>query len=211
MELEITLTRLYKMFNKLLLKIFSLPSALRIKLSPVLNRVFFRARGIEFGKNMQILGWLRVTGNGKIMVGDNFMFVSGEHINPISSNLQGSIYVEEGGRITIGNNVGMTSIGMWVHDSITIGDNVKIGACCLLMDTDTHQIDYLERRQGVGPITSAPITIEDDVWIGAHTIVLKGVTIGARSVVGAGSVVTKDIPADCIAAGNPCRVIRCLE
>ena len=60
-------------------------------------------------------------------------------------------------------------------------------------------------------VKSAPITIEDDVWIGAHSIILEGVTIGARSVIGAGSVVTKSIPADCIAAGNPCRVIRMLS
>lgn len=56
-----------------------------------------------------------------------------------------------------------------------------------------------------------PIVIEDDVLIGARSIVLKGVTIGARSVIGAGSVVVKDIPADCIAAGNPCKVIKYLK
>lgn len=55
---------------------------------------------------------------------------------------------------------------------------------------------------------SAPIVIEDDVWVSAHSIILKGVTIGARSIIGAGSVVTKSIPADCVAAGNPCRVIK---
>lgn len=58
---------------------------------------------------------------------------------------------------------------------------------------------------------SAPIVIEDDVWVGAHSFILKGVTIGARSIIGAGSVVTKNIPADCVAAGNPCRVIKNLK
>lgn len=58
---------------------------------------------------------------------------------------------------------------------------------------------------------SAPIVVEDDVWVGAHSIILKGVTIGARSIIGAGSVVTKSIPADCVAAGNPCRVIKNLK
>ena len=57
-------------------------------------------------------------------------------------------------------------------------------------------------------VQTAPVTIEDDVWIGANCQILKGVTIGVRSVIGAGSVVTKSIPADCIAAGNPCKVIR---
>ena len=50
--------------------------------------------------------------------------------------------------------------------------------------------------------------IEDDVWIGAQSIILKGVTIGARSIIGAGSVVTKSIPSDCIAAGNPCKILK---
>ena len=60
-------------------------------------------------------------------------------------------------------------------------------------------------------VQSAPVTIGDDVWIGANCIILKGVTIGARSVIGAGSVVTKSIPADCIAAGNPCRIVKSLH
>ena len=77
-----------------------------------------------------------------------------------------------------------------------------------MIDTDCHPIDYSVRRNSNEGTCSAPIVIEDDVWIGAQSIVLKGVTIGARSIIGAGSVVTKSIPADCIAAGNPCKVIR---
>lgn len=112
----------------------------------------------------------------------------------------------------------MSSTRIWIHDSLTIGNNVNIGACVLIIDTDSHQMDYRMRRRDASEhftkeelqasIKSAPITIEDDVWIGAHCIILKGVTIGARSIIGAGSVVTKSIPADCIAAGNPCRAIR---
>ena len=86
----------------------------------------------------------------------------------------------------------------------------------MIMDTDVHEIDYLARRgenvlnqnSPQATVQSVPVTIEDDVWIGANCQILKGVTIGARSVIGAGSVVTKSIPADCIAAGNPCRVVR---
>lgn len=198
------------MLSKLILKLFSSPSAMRIKFSPMFNRIFFRARGIKFGSNMTVMGHLKVVNRGSISLGDNFMFVSGESVSPISSNRKGCIYVEDGAEITIGNNVGMTSTRMWIAKGLTIGNNVKLGADVLLMDTDTHQVDYLQRREGQGPIASAPITIEDDVWIGAQCIVLKGVTIGAHSIIGAGSVVTKSIPPDCIAAGNPCRVIRFL-
>ena len=96
-------------------------------------------------------------------------------------------------------------------DSVTIGDNVKVGACVLITDTDAHPLDYLARRSSIEDTKSAPIVIEDDVWVGAHSIILKGVTIGARSIIGAGSVVTKNIPADCVAAGNPCKVIKSLK
>ena len=168
---------------------------------------------------MIVLSRIYCVGTGKISIGDNFYFTSGDAANPISSNLRGAILTDcPHARIVIGDNVGMSSTRMWIHDSLTIGNNVNIGACVLIIDTDCHEMDYRVRNHSLPSsgmdgqyVKSAPITIEDDVWIGAHSIILKGVTIGARSVIGAGSVVTKSIPADCIAAGNPCRVIRRLS
>ncbi len=140
------------------------------------------------------------------------MMTSGEYINPISSNLRGAIYTDcSKAEITIGDNVGMSSTRMWIHDSLTIGNNVKIGAGVLFIDTDCHPLDFNIRRNSNDGTQSAPIVVEDDVWIGAQSIILKGVTIGARSIIGAGSVVTKDIPADRIAAGNPCKVVRVIK
>ena len=82
------------------------------------------------------------------------------------------------------------------------------------MDTDAHSLNYVDRRDGdvdMANRVDRPIVIDDDVLVGAFAIILKGVTIGARSVIGAGSVVTKDIPADCVAAGNPAKVIKQLR
>lgn len=88
---------------------------------------------------------------------------------------------------------------------IRIGRHCQIGPNCQFY-TPIHPFHHLERRQ---PVESArPITIGDDCWLGGGVIVLPGVTIGARSIIGAGSVVTKDIPEDSVAVGNPCRVIR---
>ena len=162
-----------------------------------------------FGQNLQIPGkvsWL--IGGARISIGDNFYFSSGDAVNPMTSNLQGAVYGEPGAELTIGNNVGMRSTRYCVHDSVAIGDNVKIGACVLITDTDAHPMNYEVRRTSNEGTKSAPIAIEDDVWVGAHSIILKGVTIGARSIIGAGSVVTKSIPADCVAAGNPCMLIK---
>lgn len=198
--------------KQFLIKLLNLPTALRIKLYPRINRMILKAHGVVFGKNIQIPGkvsWL-IRG-ARITIGDNFYLSSGNGVNPIASNLQADVYVEPGATLTIGNNVGMSSTRLWIHESARIGNNVKIGGCVLITDTDAHPMDYVARRSSNEGTKSAPVVIEDDVWIGAHCIILKGVTIGARSVIGAGSVVTKSIPADCVAAGNPCRVIKSLN
>lgn len=193
-------------------KLLNFPTTLRIKLYPRINRMILKAHGVVFGKNIQIPSkvlWL-IRG-GRITIGDNFYLSSGNGVNPIASNLQADVYVEPGATLTIGNNVGMSSTRLWIHESARIGNNVKIGGCVLITDTDAHPMDYMARRSSNEGTKSAPVVIEDDVWVGAHCIILKGVTIGARSVIGAGSVVTKSIPADCVAAGNPCRVIKSLN
>lgn len=197
------------MINGKIIKVLSIPTILRIKLYPLINRIILRQKGVTFGKNLCVPGKVSWSiWGGKVLIGDNFYFSSGSGVNPIGSNLQGAIYLENGASLKIGNNVGMSSTRMWVHDSVTIGNNVKIGACVLITDTDAHPLDFLARRTSNDGTKSAPILIEDDVWVGAHSIILKGVTIGARSIIGAGSVVTKSIPADCVAAGNPCKVIK---
>lgn len=153
-----------------------------------------------------------------ICIGDNFVFTSGEAFNPLCRNIRGCIYACKNAEIYIGNNVGISSACLWAKEKIEIGNNVKIGGDCILMDTDAHSLDFRirnsqqtnEQGEVIDTIlaNSKPIIIEDDVLIGTRCIILKGVTIGARSIIGSGSIVTKDIPRDCIAAGNPCKVIK---
>jgi maltose O-acetyltransferase len=88
---------------------------------------------------------------------------------------------------------------------VTIGHRSLFGPNVQLY-TATHPMDYRQRAAGLE--YAKPITIGDDVWIGGSAVICPGVTIGHRSVIGAGSVVTKDIPADVFAAGNPCKVVR---
>lgn len=88
---------------------------------------------------------------------------------------------------------------------ITIGDEVQIAPGVHLY-TATHPLDAVQRRAGYE--SALPIAIGDGVWLGGGVIVCPGVTIGENTVVGAGSVVTKDLPPNVVAAGNPCRVIR---
>lgn len=194
------------------------PNYLLIKYYKWFNKWYFKFKGIQYGKNLQVYNKVYVTGvRGKICIGDNFHFTSGDGINPIFRNLRGCIHTASSSSvIIIGNHVGMSAPCIWIKTKLTIGHHVNIGGNCIILDTDVHQLDYLARRgekiadkcQNTTTEQTAPITIEDDVWIGANCIILKGVTIGPRSVIGAGSVVSKNIPADCIAAGNPCKIIK---
>ena len=184
------------------------------------NLLKFRLHGIKIGTNPTVSNKVYLYIAGKVTIGDNFKFSSGDNINPICRNIRGTIFCQCR-ETSIGNNVAISSSCLWAKKRIKIGNNVNVGGDTLIMDTDAHPHDYLQRRpefiESVGSlkyidkIPSAPITIEDDVWIGARCIILKGVTIGARSIIAAGSVVTKDIPADVVAGGNPCRVIKMID
>jgi acetyltransferase-like isoleucine patch superfamily enzyme len=125
-----------------------------------------------------------------------------------------------GGRITMGSYcyVGEYS-KVWSAIDIKIGDRVLIAHNTSIFDSNTHPLNAAERhRQYVDIITTGhskeidlneePVVIEDDVWIGCNSVVLKGVTIGRGAVVGAGSVVTKNVPPYVVVAGNPARVVR---
>jgi len=90
---------------------------------------------------------------------------------------------------------------------VTIGNGVRIAAYVTINTADHNFTDPSMRIMDQGYLC-APVTIQDDVWIGAHTCINKGVTIGKGSVIGSGSVVTRDIPAYSIAAGVPCRIVR---
>lgn len=185
-----------------------------------INRILFRLFGVTFGKGLRVYDrfYLTMHPGASLTIGDNFTFSSGDGINPLCRNLRGKIYIDNNASILIGNNVGISSACLWAKERITIGDKVKIGGDCILMDTDAHNLDYQIRNSGETDekgisidtlsANSSPIVIENDVLIGTRCIILKGVTIGARSIIAAGSVVTKSIPADCIAGGNPCKVIR---
>lgn len=189
-----------------------MPVALSIRFWTLVNPLLLRSLGATTGRNARIPGKLHLSlWGGVIIIGDNLYYSSGNGVNPLCANDRGALHVERGGRLTIGDNVGMSSTRIWVSKEVSIGSHVNIGGGVVITDTDAHPIDWRQRRKGGEGTLAAPVRIADDVWIGANTTILKGVTIGARSVVGAGSVVTRPIPPDCIAAGNPCRVIRKLS
>ena len=196
-------------------KLFHLDMSFKVRFYRLWNILKFRMLGVSLGKGSSIVNkvYLYVGSDSNVTIGDGFAVNSGDNINPLCSNIRCSINVGNNATLKIGSMSGISGGCIWATDSITIGNHVNIGANCIIMDGDIHSTDWrlrhIDRTSGSPiPYKHRPITIGDDVWIGANSIILKGVTIGARSIIGAGSVVTKDIPADCIAAGNPCHVIK---
>lgn len=154
------------------------------------------------------LPWVRRGGRGSIIkIGRRFAAVS-----RISNNSFGIIQrvvirtVGHGAQIVIGDDVGVSGCTISAGKSITIGNHVLVGSGAVITDGDAHPVDPVERRKGL-PGSRSAVCIEDDVFIGARAIILKGVTIGRGSVIGAGAVVAKSIPPYSIAVGNPARII----
>lgn len=154
--------------------------------------------------------YVMVARGGKFNVGKNFAMNNGINGNPIGCYERCTFFVDRGAVLTIGDNVGMSQAALICHKSITIGNNVKIGGGVCIYDTDFHSLDPVIRRSSEDLKNRAekPVVVCDNAFIGAKSIVLKGVTIGENSVIGAGSVVTKSVPANQIWAGNPAKFIR---
>lgn len=146
----------------------------------------------------------------RVCIEGSFVCNSGEGGGVMDNHLYTKIRVGAKGILTIGNNSGMSNACIHCWDSITIGENVNIGAGSMIFDTDFHSLDWHDKRDGVdvAKAKTAPVVIKDYAFIGANSIVLKGVTIGEKSIVGAGSVVACNIPDGEIWAGNPARKIR---
>lgn len=205
---------LLNFIKRILARFINIPRKIRQVYYICWNYFMLWANGVEIGKNMKIYNRIYLTKHptAQVIIGNNLVFISGDGFNPLCRNLRGCIYAGEGAKIKIRNDVGISSACIRAKQYIKIGNNVNIGGDCILLDTDAHNMNYKIRRKRDGEdgrtANSAPIIIEDDVLIGARCIILKGVTIGAHSVIAAGSIVTKSIPKDCVAGGNPCKIIK---
>ena len=176
----------------------------KLHLSYVLKR-----QHVEVGIGTIIKGTPLFFGNGRIVIGNCCRINSDIRYNPIGGDQNCIFDSRNNGLIQIGNNVGISNSTSIAETKILIDDNVRIGGSCKIYDTDFHSLYLSERLQKPDPgVISKPIHIKRGTFIGAHSIILKGVTIGENSVVGAGSVVTKDIPDNEIWGGNPAKHIR---
>lgn len=177
----------------------------------IIVRIYLQSIGVKIGQNSIFIGIPEVTckEGSKISIGREGLFISRSFSTALGINHPIILRtLTSNSEIIIGNNVGISGGAICASKKITIGDECMIGADVLIADTDFHSIHPKHRKNSDhSHETAREICLQNNVFIGTRTIILKGVTIGENSVIGAGSVVTRSIPSNVIAAGNPCRVI----
>jgi acetyltransferase-like isoleucine patch superfamily enzyme len=174
-------------------------------------RCYLNLWGVSVGKNftMRSLPYCRTVGTGRIIIGDNVKIKNKLSENPAGINHRTILVAGNGAVIAISNNVGISGSTIYALESVTIGDGCMLGANSMIYTTDFHPLHADDRRERVpGATETGPVVLEDNVWVGANAVILKGITIGKGSVIAIGSIVTKDVPQGVIAGGNPARVIR---
>jgi acetyltransferase-like isoleucine patch superfamily enzyme len=169
---------------------------------------------VKYPRGLKINGRLKIKNKGSILLGSNLTINSGKNHNIIGGDIRTNIVVRNGAIFELGDFCGISNSTFVCTRRIIIGEKVLIGGSCRFYDTDFHSLELESRMSpyvNSSPdenIKSSGIIVKYGAWIGGSSIILKGVTIGTHSIIGAGSVVSKDIPDHEIWAGNPIKFIR---
>jgi acetyltransferase-like isoleucine patch superfamily enzyme len=173
----------------------------------LINRIIIFIWKGQCGKNLLCFGLskFRILPGTTLKIGKNCELRS-SHTSTLIGIYSPCIFstLKVNAKIEIGDNCGFSGTVIGAAQSIIIGNNVRCGSNTLITDTDWHSEDVRVKND-------ASVFIDDNVWLGYGVKVLKGVSIGKNSIIGAMSVVTKDIPENVIAAGNPCKIISQLK
>ena len=180
--------------------------------STQVTKILFKLNGVSIPRNFCSNGVPMINNAGRMEVGNSFKINNGNYFNKIGRQGVCIFNVGESGFLHIGKNVGMSSTAIVCRERIRIGDDVLIGGNTVIYDTDFHSKNP-ETRKGIKNNSNnskrkEEVIIGDNVFIGAHTTILKGVHIGKNSLIGAGAVVTRNIPSNEIWAGNPASFIK---
>lgn len=178
-----------------------------------LNRLLFRLNRVSYGKGLRVRGVVHIfrhSPKSTITIGSNAFINSARWATRIGCGDRTNLQLLGDGKLHIGDNCGFSNVAITCASAVDIGNNVLIGSGSKIFDTDFHSVEIkMINGQVLREQPEArPVVIEDNVFIGASVLILKGVHIGRNSVVGAGAVVTKSIPANEIWAGNPARCVK---
>ena len=187
---------------------------IEMSFNEIYNRLIF-IRAMRHGivscsaKLPTIRGRIHISNLGELKLGGDIRINSGRNYNVIGGSERCNLVIQRNAVMKLGNNVGISNSTIVASKSIIIEDDVRIGGNVKIYDTDFHSVNLEERlRTTDRGICCDPIKIGEGAFIGAHSIILKGVVIGKRSVIGAGSVVTKSIPDNEIWGGNPAKFLK---
>jgi acetyltransferase-like isoleucine patch superfamily enzyme len=176
-----------------------------------------RVLRLRFNRNVILEGKLFIRGRALVDIrkGCNLYIGNGVRLNSKNKGYHLNMAAPAklfaylpGAEIRIGDGTGIAGSCITAHRSVIIGKRCLIAANCQIMDNNAHDLSFPNvenRRRTTGTIS--PVVIEDDVWLGANTVVLPGVRIGRGSVIGANSVVSSNIPPMVVARGNPAEVV----
>lgn len=183
-----------------------LRNAWDVAMQALVREPALRYRCASVGRRLRLYGPIpRIMGDGIIDIGDGVEF-------PPDMVILVGLGLKPLARLCVGNDVRFgPGTMLYVARGLRIGNHCRTAPRVSIYDTDLHPTDADLRRQNYGTLehaASAPVVIEDDVWIGAQAIILKGVTLHRGAIIAAGAVVTEDVPAFAVVAGNPARVIR---
>lgn len=187
--------------------------AISIWVSTLFARAMLRMHRADLGENLVVDGLIhiRCPRAKSIRIGNNCRIKSRFNSNLVGKTNPTVLQCVDRGKIMIGDHSGMSFCIISSRAEIRIGNHVNIGGNVRIFDHNFHSLDFMDRRNGQldrKGCRSAPIQIGDDVFIGANSIILKGVKIGDRAIIGAGSVVSSCIPSDEIWGGNPAKKIK---
>jgi len=177
------------------------------------GRLWLQTRGVEVGSGLVLYGMplvIRAPGS-RIVLGSRVALCSSCRHNPVGVNHPVILRTNRPGSvIKIGDETGLSGATISAARLVQIGRECLVGSNVVITDCDFHADAPRNRRHTTdeAAIGCAPVIIGDNVWLGMNVTVLKGVTIGDNTVVAAGSVVARPLPANCVAAGNPARVLR---
>lgn len=200
---------IYKVIRKIFYKLIFL-------VEMFLTYIILKGNSVKYQKGFVSKGVpiIDVWRNGILEFGENIRINNGSRYNRIGRQQRCIFVVASGAHLKVGANTGISGSAIICYREISIGSNVKIGGNVVMYDTDFHSLNPLHRRDKAMDkkyVVTAPIVIGDDVFIGAHSTILKGVCIGNNAIVGACSVVTKNIPENEIWGGNPAKFIRKID
>lgn len=195
-------------------KIITIISRIVIIINKFTTKILFKINKAKYGTFFTAgIPIVDVRSSGELKIGNGAKFINNATYSTLGKSNKCKLLVYDNAKLIIGENVGMSNTTIVATKSIILGNNILVGGGTSIVDSDFHSLDYHHWNtiNDEMYMISKPVIIEDNVFIGMNSIILKGVKIGKNSIIAAGSVVTTNINENEIWGGNPAKFIKYRE